>query len=175
MFSRPAPTEGREPLGKFTSCWLIPIPTTEEPPPWSAAVCQRRWKPRGTLTQGSADEVQLVYVGLARPQGDPGQQLREDAADGPDVHGRAVLRVAHQQLRGAVPPGGHVVRVVIARPSWGGIREEGNKKQCGIRARQTRCKQLHMLGQQQEHLLDREELQEWDESSAASRTQLGNI
>lgn len=125
MFSRPAPTKGREPLGEFTSRWLIP--STEEPTSWAAAACQRRREPQGMLTEGFSDEVQLVHIGLARPQRDPGQQLGEDAADGPDVDGRAVLRVAHQQLRGAVPPGGHVVRVVIAGPSCRG--DPGGEKQ----------------------------------------------
>ena len=41
-------------------------------------------------------------------------QFREDAADGPDVDLGPVLSVADQQLRGPVPPRGHVVGEVVA-------------------------------------------------------------
>lgn len=47
------------------------------------------------LTQRLPDLVQLVHVWLARPQRDPWQQLSKHAADGPDVHRRAVLGVSH--------------------------------------------------------------------------------
>lgn len=70
------------------------------------------------LTQRPPDLVQLVHVRLARPQRDPWQQLSKHAADGPDVHRRAVLGVSHQQLGGPVPACGHVVRVVVTRSSW---------------------------------------------------------
>lgn len=71
------------------------------------------------LTQGPPDLVQLVHVRLARPQRDPWQQLSKHAADGPDVHRRAVLGVSHQQLGGPVPACGHVVSVVVTWSSWG--------------------------------------------------------
>lgn len=70
------------------------------------------------LTQRPPDLVQLVHVRLARPQRDPWQQLSKHAADGPDVHRRAVLGVSHQQLGGPVPACGHVVRVVVTWSSW---------------------------------------------------------
>lgn len=70
------------------------------------------------LTEGLADQVELVHVGLAGPQRNAGEELGEDAADGPHIHGGAVLRVPHQQFGGTVPAGGHVVRVRVARPRY---------------------------------------------------------
>ena len=62
------------------------------------------------------DPVQLIVVvrvaGLdvllpAVEDGFAGQQLGEDAADGPDVDGLGVVPGAEQQLGGAVPEGDH--------------------------------------------------------------------
>lgn len=113
---QPALSKGRDLLGEF------PIPSTEGIPSRTAPVLP------GTLTQGSADEVELIRVRPARPQGHPREQLGEHAANGPHVHGGPVLGVPHQQLRGPVPPGGHVVGVVVTGTSWVGGRRERHEQ-----------------------------------------------
>ncbi|KAB1277155.1 hypothetical protein Cadr_000005955 [Camelus dromedarius] len=46
------------------------------------------------------------------------KQLSKDTANCPNIYRGAVLCVPHQELRGAVPPGSHVVCVVVTRSSW---------------------------------------------------------
>jgi len=50
------------------------------------------------------DLDQLVDAGLAREQGLPEEQLRHDAADGPHVDGRRVVRRPEDELRRPVIP-----------------------------------------------------------------------
>lgn len=85
-----------------------------------------------TLTQRSADQVELIHVRLSWPQGQPREQLGEEAADGPDVHGGPVLRVPHQQLRGAVPACGHVICVRVTGTRWAGQGRERHQQERGM-------------------------------------------
>lgn len=79
-----------------------------------------------TLTQGFPYQIELIHVRFPRPQRRSGQQLSKDAADRPDIDWGAILCVPHQQLRRAVPPGGHVVCVVVTWSSWR-VKEGGNR------------------------------------------------
>mmetsp|Transcript_7065 Transcript_7065/g.28699 ORF Transcript_7065/g.28699 Transcript_7065/m.28699 type:complete len:582 (-) Transcript_7065:145-1890(-) len=68
--------------------------------------------------QQVGDDLQLVNHVLAREQRSAAQDLGEDAADAPYVDRGGVLREeAPAQLRGAVPPGGDVVRPEHGRRS----------------------------------------------------------
>ena len=60
------------------------------------------------------DEVQLLSLGLAREEGLAGQELGEEAADGPHVDAGAVLVGTEEELRWAVPEGDDVVCVAPA-------------------------------------------------------------
>ena len=60
-------------------------------------------------TQDTHDVVQLVQVmfpGEYRPVGD---HLGQDAAHGPDIDGLVVSLGVDHDLRGSVPPGGHIL------------------------------------------------------------------
>lgn len=70
---------------------------------------------RDQVAQGSPNKVELVHVRPAGPEGVAIEQLGEHTPQGPDVHRGAVLSVPYQQLRGPVPTGRHVVRVVVPR------------------------------------------------------------
>lgn len=70
------------------------------------------------LTESLSDQVQLVHVGLPRPQRNPRKQLSKHAANRPHVHRGAILSVSHQQLGGPIPASSHVVCVVVTRTSW---------------------------------------------------------
>ena len=63
--------------------------------------------------EGLLDQVELVEVRVAGQQRLSGEELAEDAADGPDVDGRAVLRVADEELGRPVPASGHVLGEVL--------------------------------------------------------------
>mmetsp|Transcript_47322 Transcript_47322/g.84654 ORF Transcript_47322/g.84654 Transcript_47322/m.84654 type:complete len:235 (+) Transcript_47322:154-858(+) len=69
----------------------------------------------GQLAQHPLDHEQLVDLRVTREQGLPVQQLPHDASARPEVNPDVVGRAAEQQLRGAVPAGGHVVGVVGLR------------------------------------------------------------
>ena len=90
--------------------------------------------PRNEVADVLADQIELVDVRFSRPQRlalrkersrndcideSPDQahihELDKDAADRPDVHLGAVLRVAHEELRRSVPPRCHVVCEVFSR------------------------------------------------------------
>jgi hypothetical protein len=66
-------------------------------------------------TKGIDNMPQLVNVALARPEGLADQHFGKDTAHSKDVDGRAILRVAHEELGRSVPPRGDVVRVDGAR------------------------------------------------------------
>ena len=77
---------------------------------------KREEKRRGEENTESLDDVEdLVDVRLARPQWAACQHFSKDAAQGPHIDGRAILRVAHEQLGCAVPACGDVVCVDGAR------------------------------------------------------------
>lgn len=64
------------------------------------------------------DELQLVQAVGAGEDGLAAEQLGEDAADRPDVDGRAVVVAAEEKLRGPVPAGddilGHQLALAVA-------------------------------------------------------------
>ena len=55
------------------------------------------------------DEAELLHLRLAREEGPAQDELGQDAARRPDVHGAAVARFAEQELRGTVPEGDDLV------------------------------------------------------------------
>ncbi len=59
---------------------------------------------QGAMSADLDDLHQLVDAGFAREQGLPQEQLRHDAADGPDVDGRRVVRRPKDELRRPVVP-----------------------------------------------------------------------
>lgn len=67
------------------------------------------------VTQCSSNQVQLVDVTSSWPQGVAPNQLGKHASDGPHIDWCPVLSVADQQLWRTIPPGRHVVRVILAR------------------------------------------------------------
>lgn len=73
---------------------------------------------KALLTQGFPDQIELIHIRFSWPQRHPWQQLSKDTANCPNIYWGAVLRVSHQQLWGAVPPGCHIVCVVVTRSSW---------------------------------------------------------
>lgn len=79
------------------------------------------------LTQGLPNQIELIHIRFSRPQRHSWQQLSKDTANCPNIHWGAVLRVPHQQLRGAVPPGSHVVCIVVTRSSWP-VMEHGKQR-----------------------------------------------
>lgn len=66
------------------------------------------------IAQSPPNHVQLIDITASRPQRSATNQLRKQTANRPHIDRRAVLRVADQQLRRAVPTRGHIVRVVLA-------------------------------------------------------------
>jgi len=65
------------------------------------------WRQRKARLPG---EEWLAISGLLNVLFYHPEELSEDAADGPDIDGCAILLIEENNLRGAVPPGDHMPR-----------------------------------------------------------------
>lgn len=68
---------------------------------------------RQKISEGSPNQVKLIYIGSPRPQRVTSYQFRKDATYCPDINWRRVRSIANKQFRCSVPSCGHVVGVVL--------------------------------------------------------------
>ena len=78
-------------------------------------MCGLRFEPfedlRTGSTQNVVDAVNLIELILAGEEGFFGDELKQDAAETPDVHFLVVVAVGHQALGGSVPTSRDVIGV----------------------------------------------------------------